>query len=569
MPRPFVSVRRAAIGACTGCTLAASACASGGATPAAQASAPAHGARELPAEQQAWQALSRAAFGPRPGEVARVQAIGVDRWIDAQLHPARVDDAAWERLAPLFPVEVADVARLAQQYPPQNVWLQRLRHARGVPDTAQLVLTAQDSADWKALDQQANRLAGEFGPVRVARALVTERQLQEVMTDFWENHFSVFAGKMPTRFTAVAYDRDVIRPRALGRFRDLLGAVAHSPAMLWYLDGYQSRVSPDRMSLPEWRADSAAGAAHRPPPRRNRRGAGLNENYGRELLELHTLGVDGGYTQQDVIGVARALTGWTLADATQGGGFVFRPELHDAEAKTVLGHQLPAGRGVEDGEEVLDIVARHPSTARFIARKLCVRFVGDTPPDALVARAAATFRASDGDIAATLGTILHSREFFSRQAFRAKVKTPFELVVSGFRALNATPDTTGRSAGQVARLGEPFFGHLTPEGWPETGEPWLASGSLLDRVNFGVQLGGGRFPGASLDRWSPGWTLAFERPAQQVDGVVRLLLGADVAPATRATLLGPAVGPDSARAAPLPLGPLVGLALGTPEFQRR
>ncbi|GJG88200.1 hypothetical protein tb265_33810 [Gemmatimonadetes bacterium T265] len=539
-----------------------------GGAPEDASPAPARGGRELSAEQQAWQALSRAAFGPRPGDVAHVEAVGVDRWIDAQLHPAGVNDAAWERIAPLFPVEGADLARLAHDYPPQNVWLQRLRRARGLPDTAQLVLTAQDSAEWKTLDATGNRLAGELGPVRVARALVTDRQLQEVMTDFWENHFSVFSGKMPNRFALAAYDRDVIRPRALGRFRDLLGAVAHSPAMLWYLDGYQSRVAPERMSLPEWRADSAARAARRPPPRRGRRGAGLNENYGRELLELHTLGVDGGYTQQDVGDVARALTGWTLATPQEGGGFVFRPELHDAEPKLVLGRRLPPGRGVEDGEEVLDVVAQHPSTARFIARKLCVRFVGDAPPPALVARAAATFRSSDGDVAATLGTILHSPEFYSRQTYRAKVKTPFELVVSGLRALNATPDTTGRSAAQVARLGEPFFGRLTPDGWPETGEPWLASGSLLDRVNFGLQLGAGRFPGASLDRWSPGWTLAFEQPSRQVDGVVRLLLGGDVAPATRAQLLGPAA-PDSVRAAPLPLASLVGLALGTPEFQRR
>ena len=549
-------------------SLVTGACASGGRGGPDTAPTP-NGGRELGDEQQAWQVLARAAFGPRPGDVARVQAVGVDRWVDDQLRPERVRDSAWERIAPLFPVETSDPVALARQYPPQNVWLRRLRRARGLADTAQLVLSAQDSADWKALDQQGNRLAGELGPVRVARALVSERQLQEVMTDFWENHFSVFTGKMPTRFALVAYDRDVIRPRALGRFRDLLGAVAHSPAMLWYLDGYQSRAAPDRMNLPEWRADSAARAAGRTPPRRTRRGAGLNENYGRELLELHTLGVNGGYTQQDVIAVARALTGWTLTDPQDGGGFVFRPELHDAEPKAVLGHMLPAGRGVEDGEAVLDIVARHPSTARFLARKLCVRLVADTPPPALVARAAATFRASDGDIAATLATILHSPEFYARRAFRAKVKSPLEFVVSGLRAMNAAPDTTARSAGQVGRLGEPFFGRLTPDGWPETGASWLATGSLLDRLNFGVLLGSGRVPGASLDRWSPGWTLAFEPASRQVDGVVRLLLGGDVAPATRAQLLGPAPAADSARRAPLPLGPLIGLALGTPEFQRR
>jgi uncharacterized protein (DUF1800 family) len=354
-----------------------------------------------------------------------------------------------------------------------------------------------------------------------------ERQLDEVMTDFWENHFSVFAGKGLTRLFIPAYDRDVIRPHALGHFRDLLGAVAKSPAMLFYLDQFQSTVDSTHTAL---------RGARLPRARTALRARGLNENYARELLELHTLGVDGGYTQRDVIEVARALTGWTM-NPRQGAEFVFRPEIHDADAKTVLGHHLAAGRGIEDGEEVLDILARSPVTARFIARKLAIRFVSDDPPAALVDRATQTFVRTDGDIREVVRTIVTSPEFFGRAAYRAKVKSPFELVASALRAVGARADTTPRSTQMVAFLGAPVFGHQAPNGWPETGEAWMNAGAILNRINFGLALAGGRVPGASLAQWPEAARLRAAPRAQQVDAVIGAFLGGQASPDTRDILL--------------------------------
>jgi uncharacterized protein (DUF1800 family) len=365
----------------------------------------------------------------------------------------------------------------------------------------------------------------------------------------------------------------------MGRFRDLLGAVAKSPAMLMYLDQWQSVADSGRPTL-------------RPVPIAAARRRGLNENYARELMELHTLGVDGGYTQQDVIEVARALTGWTLANGANGGPFVFRPAVHDAGAKVILGTKFPAGGGLDEGEAVLDLLARHPATARFIATKLARRFVSDTPPPALVARAAATFRRTDGDIRAVVRTIVTSPEFFAAAAFRAKVKTPFELVVSAMRALHAMPDTTPRIAQLVGRLGQPLFGHQAPNGYPETGDAWMNTGAILNRINFGVAVAEGRVPGVRLATWPAARALVALPRDGQVDGVIRELLGGAASSDTRQVLLtgtnpflqarGRAaadslgtmtdMAPAVPTAAPRPqqqLAQIVGLALGAPEFQRR
>jgi uncharacterized protein (DUF1800 family) len=356
----------------------------------------------------------------------------------------------------------------------------------------------------------------------------------------------------------------------------------------------------------------------------------LNENYARELMELHTLGVDGGYTQKDVIEVARALTGWSIRPPRQllmqaqdprvrrlaeripeagAGEFVFRPEVHDAEAKVVLGHKLKAGRGIEDGEEVLDILARSPATAKFIARKLAVRFVSDQPPQALVDRAAATYMKTDGDIREVVRTIVTSPEFFSKAAFRSKVKSPFEVVVSTLRALDAAPDPTPRTAQLVARLGQPIFGHQAPNGWPETGDAWMNTGAILNRINFGMSAAANRIPGAALGRWPNAAALRNAPRAEQVDGVIATLLGGQASPQTRQILTtgvhpmiekaaadasaSMAMVADTANDAPDPtelparrrqrlaaqgfgnvpeltgLAQVVGLALGSPEFQRR
>jgi len=264
---------------------------------------------------------------------------------------------------------------------------------------------------------------------------------------------------------------------------------------------------------------------------------GLNENYGRELLELHTLGVDGGYTQQDVINVARAFTGWTIQPPAQGGGFIFRPQVHDAGDKIVLGHKLAAGRGMEDAEDVLDILAKSPATAHFISFKLARHFVSDSPSKALVDHAAQVYLKTDGDIREVLRAIITSPEFFSQQAFHSKVKTPFEVVVSAMRSLNAAPDSTPRSAQVIAFLGQPIFGHQAPNGWPETGDAWMNTGAILNRINFGMAAAAGRLPGVDIRALPALDTLRSASRDKQVDAVVTTILNGMVSPDTRAVLL--------------------------------
>ena len=277
----------------------------------------------------------------------------------------------------------------------------------------------------------------------------------------------------------------------------------------------------------------------RPPqqPQQQKQRQGLNENYGRELLELHTLGVDGGYTQQDVINVARAFTGWTIKPPAQGGGFIFRPQVHDAGEKIVLGHKLAAGRGEEDAEDVLDMLAKSPATARFISFKLARRFVSDSPSKALVDRATQTYLRTDGDIREVVRTIVTSPEFFSQQAFHSKVKTPFEVVVSAARALDAPPDSTVRSAQMIAYLGQPIFGHQAPNGWPETGDAWMNTGAILNRINFGMAAAAGRLPGIDIRAVPALDTIRSASRDKQVDAVVATILNGMVSPDTRAVLL--------------------------------
>ncbi|HJU66360.1 MAG TPA: DUF1800 domain-containing protein, partial [Gemmatimonadaceae bacterium] len=517
--------------------------------------APANAPREQTADEQVKHALSRLAFGPRPGDVERVRATGVDRWIAWQLEPDGIDDRQTERFLTRYQTLTMSTAELMRAYPPPA--LLRTRRAAG-DSTRRARPSADDSLMLRQARQASRRILAELQTAKVARAVMSERQLEEVMVDFWENHFSVFAGKGPERYFLSSYERDAIRPHAMGRFRDLLESVARSPAMLFYLDNWRSWAEADRATL-------------RPRARRaNSRG--LNENYARELLELHTLGVDGGYTQQDVINVARAFTGWTLDAPRRGGeGFVFRPQMHDAGEKVVLGVRLAAGRGIEDGEQVLDIVAAHPSTAQFIATKLARRFVSDSPPGVLVERAARTFTRTNGDIRETVRTIVTSPEFFSRAAYRAKVKSPFELVVSALRAVRAAPDTTPRTAQVIATLGQPLFLHQAPNGYPETGAAWINAGSILNRINFGLALASGRVPGASPTGWPGADTLARSSRAEQVDGVIRTILGGEASPDTR-RILESGVNPmltDSSAPRLSGVREVLGLALGAPEFQRR
>jgi uncharacterized protein (DUF1800 family) len=568
-------------------------------------------AREQTADQQVRHVLHRLAFGARPGDVERVRAIGVDQWIAMQLDPSRIRDTAVERIVAALPTLAMSSRELFERYPPPQAI--RARQSRSE-------MSREDSIEMRRIAQESRRVLADMQIAKVARAVASERQLEEVMVDFWENHFTVFAGKGPERYFIAAYERETIRPHALGNFRDLLGAVAKSPAMLFYLDNWQSAAEEGRPRL-DCGLRTADCGQRRAAGRRSIRNPqfavrnpasirrGLNENYARELLELHTLGVDGGYTQEDIVNVARAFTGWTLEQPRRGGGFVFRPVMHDAGEKTTLGHRLPAGRGIEDGEQVLDIVAKHPSTARFIATKLARRFVSDDPPESLVQRAAATFLRTEGDIRQVMRTIVTSSEFFAAAAYRAKVKSPFELVVSALRAMNATPDMTPRSAQVVARLGQPLFMHQAPNGWPERGDAWINTGAILNRINFGLAIAGGALSGARPERWARYDELVRASRSAQVDAVISGFLGGEASVETRAILergenpmlrdcgfraaqRAPAdcglPGSDSARMDdditvpsdrrrdPLfssgsldGLKEIIGLALGAPEFQRR
>jgi len=514
--------------------------------------------RELPADQQIIQALNRLTFGPRPGDVQKVRAIGLDSWIDQQLRPDKINDSGIEKFLAGYPAINQDQNDLLRQYSEQQRARRQVRQERA--DTTRAMNGADSVAMRQQLQQQFNltrQVVTQLQSSRVARAVASERQLQEVMTDFWENHFNIYAQKGgPEPYYLTDFDQNVIRPRALGKFRDLLEAVAQSPAMLFYLDNARSMADSTRPTL---NAQGGLGAIRVRPMRRGglggimggMRGAeqmqrqqqqqrqrqGLNENYGRELLELHTLGVDGGYTQQDVINVARAFTGWTIKPPPQGGGFIFRPQVHDAGEKIVLGHKLAAGRGMEDAEDVLDILAKSPATARFISFKLARRFVSDSPSKALVDHAAQVYLKTDGDIREVLRSIITSPEFFSQQAFRSKVKSPFEVVVSAMRALNAAPDSTPRSAQVIAFLGQPIFGHQAPNGWPETGDAWMNTGAILNRINFGMAVAAGRLPGADIRALPVLDTIRSASRDKQVDAVVATILNGMVSPDTRAVLV--------------------------------
>jgi uncharacterized protein (DUF1800 family) len=512
--------------------------------------------RELPADQQIIQALNRLTFGARPGDILKVREIGLDKWIDQQLEPDKVNDDAMNSFVRNYSALDENQNDLLKQYAEQQQARRVVKREKA--DTTQ-AMTAEEIAQMRQQQQMANsrrQVVTQLQSSRVARAVASERQLQEVMTDFWENHFNIYAAKgAPEPYYLVDFDQNVIRPHALGKFRDLLQAVSESPAMLFYLDNATSMADSNRPTLRPENARAqfprirpfgrpSVGIIMRAPfpapqgqPQQQRRRPGLNENYGRELLELHTLGVDGGYTQQDVINVARAFTGWTIKPPAQGGGFIFRPQVHDAGEKIVLGHRLAAGRGQEDAEDVLDILARSPSTAHFISFKLARRFVSDSPSKMLVDHAAQVYLKTDGDIREVLRSIITSPEFFSQRAFRSKVKSPFEVVVSAARALNATPDSTPRSAQVIAYLGQPIFGHQAPNGWPETGESWMNTGAILNRINFGMAAAAGRLPGADIRALPALDTIASASRDKQVDAVVATVLNGMVSPDTRAVLL--------------------------------
>jgi uncharacterized protein (DUF1800 family) len=647
-------------------------------------------------------ALNRFTFGVRPGEVERVQAEGLDKWFDEQLHPDKIDDGAVEsRLAPFRTLKMS-TKEMVENFPPPQVlkaiengrmsmphdpakkavyesrmaaYQQRQQNkedkaaagdaAVNSPEMAaakaQPAIVTQAGADssnasmemragktaplsagqkkeqqkledamyadldtdrllklppderYKAIlkmpvDErldlaktykgpramqlvddmkpeqretveamiQPQAVLGELAEAKLLRAIYSNRQLDEVMTDFWFNHFNVFIGKGPDRYMVNAYEREVIRPHALGKFKDILAATAESPAMLFYLDNWQS-VGPDSdLALygPQNRGGRRGRFARPRPQQGKNRPSGLNENYAREIMELHTLGVDGGYTQKDVTELAKVLTGWTIEQPQLGGSFKFNERAHEPGNKYVLGHKV-SEHGEKEGEEMLDVLAHHPSTAKFISRKLAMRFVSDNPPQALVERMAETFLKKDGDIREVLRTLFHSPEFWATDAYRAKMKTPFEFVASAARASGADIQNALPLVGTLNRMGMPLYAMQPPTGYSMKAEAWVNSSALLSRMNFALQLGSGKFPGTSLD---PQGLIPGPAPADSRAALATLeqsILAGDVSPQTHAVMQKQLGDPqiaqrrlDDADKKPN-YGAIAGLIMGSPEFQRR
>ena len=533
--------------------------------------------------------LSRATFGARPADRERVARIGIAAFLEEQLHPERLPDAAVEAELGRFPVLRRSPSELAEELARFRMQKKEEKKAEAQAAATELTSTSTAMADAEPdeglqppdanLGAPAGRgakrdlrkqlgkagrgpgfdMVAQLAQAKLIRAVDSERQLQELMADFWFNHFNVFAGKQNEAALLPSYEQ-AIRENALGRFGDLLSATAHSPAMLIYLDNWRSssaappmpRLRPGRFPV-----------ARAPQPRRNNRG--LNENYARELLELHTLGVDGGYTQKDIVEVARCFTGWTVAEPQQDPRYVFRPGMHDEGEKRVLGHVIPAGQGEDDGRQVLDILLHHPSTAEFISKQLVRRFVSDDPPQALVERAAETFTRTGGDIRSVLRTVFESPEFWSRRAVRAKVRSPLELVAGSVRALSARVDDPMALVRAVARIGEPLFAAQPPTGYVDSAQSWLSSGALIARIDFGLALAGGQLDGVQVDL-APILQDA-DGPAEVLDHAAARLGAPALSEKTRDYVLA-----QLREAPPRPqvvAARAVGLLLGAPELQRR
>jgi uncharacterized protein (DUF1800 family) len=657
-------------------------------------------------------ALQRLTFGPRSGDVERVTAMGVDKWIDLQLHPEKIDDSSLDaRLAPFRTLHM-DTREMVENFPSQPVikavmegrqpmpsdpvkravyqaQIERLQEKQerkqettaanvaspaGNSSTEQVAgdnpttaadtagankssaqdeqlakhredrlyadLKAQELLDLppdqrmkevlqmspeeqrslsaslkgqkgddfmegmnpkqretlKALNNPQQVVDDELMQAKLLRAIYSERQLDEVMTDFWFNHFNVFIGKGADRYLVTSYERDVIRPHALGKFEDLLVATAKSPAMLFYLDNWLS-VGPE--------SDVARGVRKNPYPRRRRRfppnptqakgkgkrNGGLNENYGRELMELHTLGVNGGYTQKDVTEVARVLTGWTVDQPQKGGGFKFEERMHEPGTKVVLGHKIKQ-HGEKEGMEVLHLLAHHPSTAHFICTKLAMRFVSDDPAPALVDSMAQTFLKKNGEIREVLKTMFSSPEFWSDGVYRAKMKTPLEFVVSAVRATGGDVSDALPLARQLNTLGMPLYGMQPPTGYSMKSEAWVNSSALLGRMNFSLALMSGKIKGVQVDADRlvnnanpPASTTAATSPdPERALAVLETsLLAGDVSKQTHNAITRELENQAPAQAAVKPsaarkndkgptasnIGTIAGLILGSPEFQRK
>jgi uncharacterized protein (DUF1800 family) len=519
--------------------------------------------------QRALHALNRLAFGPRPGDVEAVMKTGVGAWIEQQLHPEAIADRAVAARVAALPTMTLSNAQIVKTYYEPVLMARKKANAEAKDGEVDKKDIRREYMRDVPPNQRPQVVMNDLLAQRIVRAAESDRQLNEVMVDFWMNHFNVFSGKGIDRFLLTSYERDVIRPHIWGRFEDLLMATAKSPAMLFYLDN----------------ARSMAAAENRPAMRQRGFGGrfigqigkqgGLNENYAREIMELHTLGVDGGYSQKDVTELARVLTGWTITrerDGGEGAAFVFRPQVHDARSKSVLGIRFPAGGGIEEGERMIHLLAHHPATAHHIAYKLCQRLVADEPPPALVDRVAKKFLATDGDLRQTVKAVIESPEFWDPASYRAKVKSPFEYAISAVRAVNAQISDPMPIARALQQIGEPLYGAQPPTGYSDKADAWINTGALMSRLNFALALAANKLPGVHGDVVGliPAGQAA--DASHSVEALAQALTGGSLTEETRSTIKSRIVDRKAPSEDPwdnTQLPTVAGLILGSPEFQRQ
>lgn len=563
-------------------------------------------AKALSEDQKILHVLNRLGFGAKPNDVERVKSIGLNKYIEQQLNPNSIPDVSLQTKLKNLEILDMETSEIFAKYPNPAALIRRLegngRNNQNANNEA-MPNDEDQQAERRERRQKLQKIYQEYDlkpatqimmqvqSSRILRAAYSEKQLEEVMVDFWSNHFNVYSRKGATRWYIPSYERDVIRKNALGNFKDLVVGTAQHPAMLFYLDNFQS-VSPNTnvgqnerqnqrrrnllnnprakqrlkdRGLTDAEIEQRIKQANNNNGNNQRMQRGINENYARELMELHTLGVDGGgYTSEDIKEVARAFTGWTIFDAqgyrraaanmikdveedrqltrqakqfgiaenTDSGTFVFVNRLHDKGTKTVLGNKVNEG-GIKDGLKVIDILVSNPATAKFIARKLAIKFVSDNPSEALVERIAKSFQTSKGDIKTTLRTIFTDKEFYAPENYRTKIKTPFELMVSSIRALDAqTNDARGLIA-LLNRMGEPLYGYQAPTGYPDKAEDWVNTGALLERMNFAVALASNQIPQTRVNLGQ------FDGSSQKItlEKSIDLILNGEMSEATKSTLI--------------------------------
>jgi len=559
---------------------------------------------QLTEDEAILHALNRLAYGPRPTDVEQIRQMGLAKWIDKQLQPKSIDDSALEQRLERYPTLTMSSKKLLDEFPPpqqaakkegitKEQYQQQMEQKRQ-DSMAQMLPTGNDNFD-RANGQLAklqgpNRITAELAMAKLDRAIYSERQLDAVMEDFWFNHFNVFENKGADKWLLTGYARDTIRPHTMGKFEDLLLATAKSPAMLFYLDNWlsadpiafqqmQAQIAMRRQryygmfgEMPPGPPQGFPGAQAQQPPKEQDRG--LNENYGREVMELHTLGVDAGYTQQDVIEMAECLTGWTVHEPRKDPEFFFDDRIHAQGKKIVMGRTFNYG-GMKDGEEALKMLASDPHTAHFVSMEIARHFVSDNPPQSLVDRMADNWQSSGGDIKAVLKTMIYSPEFWTKEAYRAKVKTPFELVASTARALNADVEVTLPLVQWVGRMGEPLFQCQPPTGYSDKAETWVNSGALLNRLNFALAFASDHMGGAEVNLKTMFGDAAATDPSAALNRALDVFLDSQIAPETKTTLESRLGDPQILQARlddpvkQVNEGLVAGLVLGAPEFQRR